>query len=148
MRRAGPVLIPGDRFIFVIGDAARALDDKGHALPALASSTSIQQGRYVARLLGDRTAPASRAPFVYKDRGILATIGKGARGGANRPVSHRRPPSLVALVGRLHFLLDRIFETGYGSCSNGSGTTPRSVPAPRLIIAKNGENRVERRARG
>ena len=67
--------IPGDPFIFVIGDAARALDDKGHTLPALAP-VAIQQGRYVARLLGDRTAPASRAPFVYKDRGILATIGK------------------------------------------------------------------------
>lgn len=67
--------IPGDPFIFVIGDAARALDDKGHTLPALAP-VAIQQGRYVARLLGDRTAPASRAPFVYKDRGMLATIGK------------------------------------------------------------------------
>jgi NADH dehydrogenase len=67
--------LPGDPFIFVIGDAARALDDKGHALPALAP-VAIQQGCYVARLIEDRTAPASRAPFVYKDRGMLATIGK------------------------------------------------------------------------
>jgi NADH:ubiquinone reductase (H+-translocating) len=72
----GPDLaIPGDPSIFVIGDAARAIDPKGEPLPALAP-VAIQQGRYVADLIADRVPSGSRPPFVYKDRGMLATIGK------------------------------------------------------------------------
>jgi NADH:ubiquinone reductase (H+-translocating) len=67
--------IPGDPSIFVIGDAARACDGKGSPLPALAP-VAIQQGRYVARLIAKKASSAARPPFVYKDRGMLATIGK------------------------------------------------------------------------
>jgi len=67
--------IPGDPAIFVIGDAARALDPTGQPLPALAP-VAIQQGRYVARLIAKGIPSESRPPFVYKDRGMLATIGK------------------------------------------------------------------------
>jgi NADH dehydrogenase len=36
----------------------------------------VQQGRYVARLIQGETAPDQRRPFVYTDRGMLATIGR------------------------------------------------------------------------
>lgn len=72
----GPDLsIPGDPSIFVIGDAARVLGADGQPLPALAP-VAIQQGRYVADLIADRVPFGSRSPFVYRDRGMLATIGK------------------------------------------------------------------------
>lgn len=67
--------LPNDPTIFIIGDAARALDGKGEPLPALAP-VAIQQGKYVARLIRGRVPPSSHEPFVYKDRGMLATIGK------------------------------------------------------------------------
>lgn len=67
--------IPGDPHIFVIGDAAHCIDAGGAPLPGLAP-VAMQQGRYVARLIREGTVPAQRKPFVYADRGMLATIGR------------------------------------------------------------------------
>ena len=67
--------IPGDSWIFVIGDAAHCTGPGGNPLPGLAP-VAVQQGRYVARLIREETAPGQRRPFVYADRGMLATIGR------------------------------------------------------------------------
>jgi len=67
--------IPGDPWIFVIGDAAHCADLDGNPLPAIAP-VAVQQGRYVARLIREETAPDQRRPFVYADRGMLTTIGR------------------------------------------------------------------------
>ena len=67
--------IPGDPFIFVIGDAAGLYDEGGRALPALAP-VAMQQGRYVSKIIQKRSHGDTRQPFVYKDRGTLATIGR------------------------------------------------------------------------
>jgi NADH dehydrogenase len=37
---------------------------------------AIQQGRYAGRLIRDRLAGRSTAPFRYRDKGNLATIGR------------------------------------------------------------------------
>jgi len=67
--------IPGDSWIFVIGDAAHSTGPDGNPLPGIAP-VAIQQGRYVATLIREKTAPDQRRPFVYTDRGMLATIGR------------------------------------------------------------------------
>lgn len=67
--------IPGDPEIFVIGDAAHCPGPDGNPLPALAP-VAMQQGRYVARLIRQDTAPHARPPFRYADRGMLSTIGR------------------------------------------------------------------------
>ncbi|MEP6935963.1 MAG: NAD(P)/FAD-dependent oxidoreductase, partial [Nitrospirota bacterium] len=67
--------IPGDPWIFVIGDAAHCADAGGGPLPGVAP-VAVQQGRYVAMLIREETAPDQRRPFVYADRGMLATIGR------------------------------------------------------------------------
>ena len=67
--------IPGDSWIFVIGDAAHCVGADGYLLPGIAP-VAVQQGRYVARLISEGTAPDQRRPFVYSDRGMLATIGR------------------------------------------------------------------------
>ena len=67
--------IPGDPWIFVIGDAAHCAGPGGNPLPGLAP-VAMQQGRYVATLIQKETAPEQRRPFVYADRGMLATIGR------------------------------------------------------------------------
>ncbi|MGE3154008.1 MAG: NAD(P)/FAD-dependent oxidoreductase [Nitrospiraceae bacterium] len=67
--------IPGDPWIFVIGDAAhcRGIDDQ--ALPGLAP-VAMQQGQYVADLVRRQLEPDQRPPFAYTNRGLLATIGR------------------------------------------------------------------------
>jgi NADH dehydrogenase len=67
--------IPGDPWIFVLGDASHCVGQDGNPLPGLAP-VAIQQGRYVGTILREDLAPADRRPFEYADRGILATIGR------------------------------------------------------------------------
>jgi NADH:quinone reductase (non-electrogenic) len=67
--------LPGHPRVFVIGDAARVLQD-GTTLPGLAP-VALQEGRYAARLIenrekGRKTLP----PFRYFDKGQLATVGR------------------------------------------------------------------------
>ena len=78
--------IPGDPWIFVIGDAAHCADAGGNPLPGVAP-VAVQQGRYAAMLIREETAPDQRLPFVYADWGMLATIGRA---------------QAVAQIGRLH----------------------------------------------
>jgi NADH dehydrogenase len=67
--------IPGDPWIFVIGDGAHCVGKDGRPLPGLAP-VAMQQGRYVAKLIDQQTPPEQRRPFSYSDRGMLATIGR------------------------------------------------------------------------
>jgi len=82
--RAGRVIvepdltIPGHPNIFVIGDLADAKNPDGKPVPGV-SPAAIQMGRYAAHtILDDLTAKKSRKPFVYFDKGSLATIGRAA----------------------------------------------------------------------
>ena len=69
--------LPGHPEIFVIGDLAHFSHQTGEPLPGLAA-VAVQQGRYVADLVKHRLRDESLAPFRYKDRGSLATIGRAA----------------------------------------------------------------------
>ena len=72
----GPDLsIPDHPEIFVIGDAAHLPGKEGKPLPGVAP-VAIQEGRYVAKLIKNATPKEKRQPFVYFDKGNLATIGK------------------------------------------------------------------------
>ncbi|HEY5931678.1 MAG TPA: NAD(P)/FAD-dependent oxidoreductase, partial [Nitrospira sp.] len=67
--------IPDDPWLFVIGDAAQCVGHDEKPLPGVAP-VAMQQGRYVAQLIDQDISPEQRSPFVYKDRGMLATIGR------------------------------------------------------------------------
>jgi NADH dehydrogenase len=78
--RAGRVVVgpdcsvPGQPRAFVVGDLA-AFETPGGLLPGV-SPVAMQQGRHVARaILGDRNNQP-RAPFRYRDKGSMATIGR------------------------------------------------------------------------
>ena len=75
----GPDLrAPGQSDIWVIGDTALAKNPDGTPQPGIAP-VAKQQGAYVARALIARTrGRAAPPPFVYRDRGLLATIGRKA----------------------------------------------------------------------
>lgn len=78
--------IPDDPWIFVIGDAAHCLGPNGNPLPGVAP-VAMQQGRYVAALINHHQSQTQRPPFVYANRGMLATIGRA---------------QAVAQFGRIH----------------------------------------------
>ncbi|MGE3967139.1 MAG: NAD(P)/FAD-dependent oxidoreductase, partial [Dongiaceae bacterium] len=67
--------LPGRPEIFVIGDTALVLGREGKPLPGIAPAAK-QQGAYVAKLLRNRIAGKPTAPFRYRHRGDLATIGR------------------------------------------------------------------------
>lgn len=72
----GPDLsIPEHSEIFVIGDAASAAGKEGKPLPGVAP-VAVQEGRYVANVIKNALPKEKRKPFVYSDKGSLATIGK------------------------------------------------------------------------
>ncbi len=68
--------IPGHPEIFIIGDAAASMGKDGKPLPGVAP-VAIQEGKYVASILKKNLSKEQRPPFVYFDKGSLATIGKG-----------------------------------------------------------------------
>jgi NADH dehydrogenase len=89
----GPDLaIPGHPEVFVAGDmAAAASADTGRPVPGVAQGAQ-QMGRFagetIAREIGGRSTPATRRPFVYRDKGSMAVIGKA---------------KAVAQIGRLQY---------------------------------------------
>jgi NADH dehydrogenase len=67
---------PGMNDVFVIGDTALAHDVAGKSLPGIAP-VAKQQGVYVAEAIKACLAgKAAPPPFRYRDRGMLATIGR------------------------------------------------------------------------
>ena len=75
----GPDLaLSEDSDVFVIGDAALATDADGRPLPGIAP-VAKQQGAYVAEVVAARvTGRPAPPPFRYRDRGLIATIGRRA----------------------------------------------------------------------
>ncbi len=70
--------VPGERDVFVIGDAAKVPWRDGQDVPGIAPAAK-QGGAYVARAIKDDIGGASRgAPFRYRHAGNLATIGRHA----------------------------------------------------------------------
>jgi NADH dehydrogenase len=81
--RAGRVLVnddlsvPGHPEIFVIGDLAALKGPDGKWLPGVAQ-VAIQQARHAADNLLRRMRGEPTRPFVYRDLGNLATIGRNS----------------------------------------------------------------------
>jgi NADH dehydrogenase len=83
--RAGRVTVepdltlPGHPEVFALGDMVRVRGPVGAAetLPGVAP-VAMQQGRYAARVVRGRLRSRQTAPFHYRDKGNLATIGRAA----------------------------------------------------------------------
>jgi len=67
--------IPGHAEVFVIGDAACVMGKDGRPLPAIASP-AIQAGHYLSTIIKKEIPKDKREPFIYFDKGSMATIGK------------------------------------------------------------------------
>jgi NADH dehydrogenase len=67
--------VPGHPAIYVIGDIAHCKDEQGNPLPGVAP-VAMQQGKYVARHIKAKVGRGQIGPFRYRDRGMMATIGR------------------------------------------------------------------------
>jgi NADH dehydrogenase len=68
--------IPGRREVFVVGDQAHCRPEgRERALPGVAT-VALQQGQAVARSILADAAGGSRRPFVFRDKGQMAAIGR------------------------------------------------------------------------
>jgi NADH dehydrogenase len=65
--------LPGHPEVFAIGDMVAVGDQE---LPGVAP-VAMQQGRYAARAIRNRLRDRQTPPFHYRDKGNLATIGRG-----------------------------------------------------------------------
>jgi NADH dehydrogenase len=80
--RAGRVMVnsdltvPAHDDVYVIGDLAH-LEEAGRLVPGVAPA-AIQEGRHVAANITRSLRGQPRLPFRYVDKGMLATIGRGA----------------------------------------------------------------------
>ena len=80
--------IPGHPVVFVIGDLAGATDPAGGSAPLpMLIPVAMQEGRHVAATIAELVWKGGAKAFIYKDPGIMATIGRN---------------SAVAQLGRVH----------------------------------------------
>jgi NADH dehydrogenase len=68
--------VPDHPEIFVVGDMGEVASD-GQLLPQL-GSVAMQSGKHVGQQIARRLHGESAQPFKYWDKGIMATIGRGA----------------------------------------------------------------------
>lgn len=97
--------LPGRPEAFAIGDMAALLDEAGAPLPGT-SPVAMQQARHVARQIraaATRGEAAARAPFVYVDKGAMATIGR------SRAIARTGSLRLSGLAAWLAWLLVHIW---------------------------------------
>ena len=85
---ADDLSLPGFPEVFVVGDLAQVINGKtSQPVPGVAPA-AIQMGQHVAAVISKSLAGEARSPFIYSDKGGMATIGR------NRA---------VATIGGRHF---------------------------------------------
>jgi NADH dehydrogenase len=69
--------VPGHPDVFVIGDAARVVQPDGSVLPGVVQPAK-QGAKHAARSILRRVAGTPTEPFVYRDLGNMAIVGRGS----------------------------------------------------------------------
>jgi NADH:ubiquinone reductase (H+-translocating) len=87
--------LAGHSEVSVIGDLASFADDHGRPLPAVAP-VAIQEGRAVADNVWRSISGRPSRPFRYRDRGVIATIGRAAAIGRIGPFNIVGSPAWLA----------------------------------------------------
>jgi NADH dehydrogenase len=75
----GPDLaLPDHPEVYVLGDAAAIVDAKTEQVLPQLGSVALQSGEHAGETIARRIAGKEPKPFKYKDKGTMATIGRGA----------------------------------------------------------------------
>ena len=64
--------------VYVLGDAAAIVDAKTEQVLPQLGSVALQSGEHAGESIARRVAGKETKPFKYKDKGTMATIGRGA----------------------------------------------------------------------
>lgn len=96
--------IPGHPNVFVAGDMAHVLDQKGNLVPGMAPG-ALQQGRYLGKLICAELHGKPRKAFQYWDKGQMATIGRSQAVLESGPLHLSGFPAWIAwLVIHIYYL--------------------------------------------
>ncbi|HEY0284870.1 MAG TPA: NAD(P)/FAD-dependent oxidoreductase [Vicinamibacterales bacterium] len=95
--------VPGYPNVFVIGDMASLEMAPGQLVPGVAPA-AIQAGDHAARMILRDLAGEPRRPFVYEDKGMLATIGK------SRAVGQIGKVKLTGRIAWFAWLLIHVYQ--------------------------------------
>jgi NADH dehydrogenase len=75
----GPDLsLPDHPEVYVLGDVAAIVDAKTEQVLPQLGSVALQSGEHVGETIDRRIAGKETKPFRYRDKGTMATIGRGA----------------------------------------------------------------------
>jgi NADH dehydrogenase len=75
----GPDLtLPDHPEVYVVGDIAAITDAKSEQVLPQLGSVALQSGEHAGESIAGRIAGKEPKPFEYKDKGTMATIGRGA----------------------------------------------------------------------
>ena len=75
----GPELtIPDHPEVYALGDIAAIVDEKTEAVLPQLGSVALQSGEHAGKSIAERLAGKEPKPFKYRDKGTMATIGRGA----------------------------------------------------------------------
>jgi NADH:ubiquinone reductase (H+-translocating) len=75
----GPDLtLPDHPEVYVLGDAAAITDAKTEQVLPQLGSVALQSGEHAGETITHRIAGKKTKPFTYRDKGTMATIGRGA----------------------------------------------------------------------
>jgi NADH dehydrogenase len=64
--------------VYVLGDVAAITDAKTEQVLPQLGSVALQSGEHAGETIARRIAGKEAKPFKYKDKGTMATIGRGA----------------------------------------------------------------------
>ena len=95
--------IPGHANVFVVGDMASIEMASGQLVPGVAPA-AIQAGEHAARMVMADLVGDPRRPFVYIDKGTMATIGK------SRAVGQIGRVTLTGRIAWLAWLLIHVYQ--------------------------------------
>ena len=70
--------VPGRPEVFVVGDIAAITDAKTEQVLPQLGSVALQSGEHAGETIAKRVAGKEAKPFKYRDKGTMATIGRGA----------------------------------------------------------------------
>src|SRR5918996_556836 len=122
--------VPGRPEVFVVGDLAGAPDGKGGLQPQVAQP-AIQEARHAAQNIERTLKGEPRTGFVYKDKGIMATIGRHPAGRQQRARPGPARPGGEVLVAELG---GQAVEFGRGGLTGGRGR-PQVGLGGRAVLA-------------
>jgi NADH dehydrogenase len=64
--------------VYVLGDVAAIVDEKTQQVLPQLGSVALQSGEHAGEMIARRIAGKETKPFNYRDKGTMATIGRGA----------------------------------------------------------------------